>query len=43
MNNGMVILESRSQPKKNNPIKVDSKKNAMSPSMASGTPKISPT
>ena len=32
-----------SQPKKNNPTKVDSKKKAIRPSMASGAPKISPT
>ncbi|MNE11825.1 hypothetical protein D3C80_1045990 [compost metagenome] len=36
-------LESRSQPKKNRPMKVDSRKNAIRPSMASGAPKMSPT
>ncbi len=36
-------LERRSQPKKNRPMKVDSRKNAISPSMASGAPKMSPT
>ncbi len=37
------MRDSRSQPKKNSPTKVDSRKNAMSPSIASGAPKISPT
>ena len=32
-----------SQPNKNNPTKVDSRKNAINPSIAKGTPKISPT
>ena len=36
-------LVRRSQPKKNRPIKVDSKKNAISPSMARGAPNTSPT
>ncbi len=35
--------DNRSQPKKNRPMKVDSRKNAMSPSIASGVPKMSPT
>ena len=34
---------SRSQPKKNRPTKVDSRKNAIRPSSASGAPKMSPT
>ena len=34
---------SRPQPKIHNPMKVDSKKNAISPSKASGAPKMSPT
>ena len=38
-----AIFESRSQPKKNRPTKVDSRKKAMSPSIASGAPKMSPT
>ena len=33
----------RSQPKKNRPMKVDSRKKAISPSIASGAPKTSPT
>ena len=33
----------RSQPKKNRPTKVDSRKNAIRPSIASGAPKMSPT
>ena len=33
----------RSQPKKNRPIMVDSRKKAISPSIASGAPKMSPT
>ena len=33
----------RSQPKKNSPTKVDSRKNAIRPSIASGAPKMSPT
>ena len=37
------VLDSRFQPKKKMPIKVDSRKNAISPSMASGAPKMSPT
>ncbi|MCY1371812.1 hypothetical protein D9M69_589770 [compost metagenome] len=37
------VLESRSQPKKNRPIMVDSRKKAIRPSMASGAPKMSPT
>ena len=36
-------LLSLSQPKKNKPTKVDSRKNAIRPSMAKGAPKISPT
>ncbi len=36
-------FDSRSQPKKNRPTNVDSRKNAISPSTASGTPKMSPT
>jgi hypothetical protein len=36
-------LDSLSHPKKNNPIKVPSKKNANNPSIAKGAPKISPT
>jgi hypothetical protein len=35
--------ESRSQPKKNSPTNVDSRKNAIRPSIASGVPKMSPT
>ena len=35
--------ESRSQPKKNRPTNVASRKNAIRPSMASGAPKMSPT
>ncbi len=35
--------ESRLQPKKNRPMKVASRKNAISPSIASGAPKMSPT
>ena len=38
-----VRQESRFQPKKKSPTNVDSRKNAISPSTASGTPKISPT
>jgi len=34
---------SRSQPKIHSPRKVDSRKNASSPSMANGAPKMSPT
>ena len=37
------VLLRRSQPKKNRPMKVDSRKKAISPSMASGAPKMSPT
>ncbi len=33
----------RLQPKKNMPTNVDSRKNAISPSIASGAPKMSPT
>ena len=33
----------RSQPKKKRPMNVPSRKNAIKPSMASGTPKMSPT
>jgi hypothetical protein len=33
----------RSQPKKNSPMKVASRKNAIRPSMASGAPNTSPT
>ena len=33
----------RVQPKKNKPMKVDSKKNAINPSIARGAPKMSPT
>ena len=36
-------LGSLSQPKKNSPTKVASRKNAISPSIASGAPKMSPT
>ncbi|MNN83499.1 hypothetical protein D3C81_2005440 [compost metagenome] len=36
-------LDSRPQPKKNRPMKVASRKNAIKPSMASGAPKMSPT
>ena len=36
-------LESLSQPKKNRPTKVASRKKAISPSMASGAPNTSPT
>jgi hypothetical protein len=36
-------LLSLSQPKKNSPTKVASRKKAISPSMASGAPKMSPT
>ncbi len=36
-------FESRSQPKIIIPTKVDSRKKAIIPSMASGTPKMSPT
>ena len=36
-------LLSRSQPKKNKPMKVASRKNAIRPSMASGAPNTSPT
>ena len=36
-------LLSRPQPKKNRPMKVASRKNAIRPSMASGAPKMSPT
>ena len=35
--------DSRSQPKIHKPRKVDSRKNASSPSIASGAPKMSPT
>ena len=36
-------FDSLPQPKKNRPTKVDSRKNAIRPSMASGAPKMSPT
>ena len=36
-------LLKRSQPKKNSPTKVDSRKNAIKPSIASGAPNTSPT
>ena len=36
-------LESLSQPKKNSPTKVASRKKAIRPSIASGAPKMSPT
>ena len=36
-------FDSRSQPKKNRPTKVASRKKAISPSIASGAPKMSPT
>ncbi|MNL83327.1 hypothetical protein D3C87_2109420 [compost metagenome] len=36
-------LDSLSQPKKNRPTKVASRKKAIIPSIASGAPKISPT
>ncbi len=36
-------FDSRSQPNSHRPRKVDSRKNAASPSMASGAPKTSPT
>ena len=36
-------LDRRPQPKKNRPMKVASRKNAIRPSMASGAPKMSPT
>ncbi len=36
-------LLSRSQAKKNNPMKVASRKKAIRPSIASGAPKMSPT
>ncbi len=36
-------FESLSQPKKKRPTKVASRKNAISPSIASGAPKMSPT
>ena len=36
-------LDSLSQPKKKRPMKVASRKKAISPSMASGAPKTSPT
>ena len=35
--------ESRPQPKKKRPMNVDSRKNAIKPSIASGAPKMSPT
>jgi hypothetical protein len=38
-----LVLNRRSQPKKNRPTKVDSRKKAIRPSMASGAPKISPS
>ncbi|OIQ73872.1 hypothetical protein GALL_444860 [mine drainage metagenome] len=38
-----LFLDNLSQPKKNRPIKVDSRKNAINPSIASGAPKMSPT
>ncbi len=38
-----ACLLKRFQPKKNRPTKVDSRKKAMRPSMASGAPKMSPT
>ena len=38
-----TFLGSRSQPKIHRPRKVDSRKKASSPSMASGAPKMSPT
>ncbi len=37
------VLGNRSQPKKNSPIMVDSRKKAIRPSIASGAPKMSPT
>ncbi len=36
-------FDSRLQPKKNRPMKVASRKNAISPSIASGAPNTSPT
>ena len=36
-------LDRRSQPNTMRPMKVDSMKKAMRPSMASGAPKVSPT
>ena len=36
-------LDSRFQPKKNRPTKVASRKKAISPSIANGAPKMSPT
>jgi hypothetical protein len=36
-------FDSLSQPKKNSPTKVASRKKAISPSIASGAPKMSPT
>ena len=45
--NQMVVRcnrgERRSQPKIHSPRNVDSRKNEISPSMASGAPKMSPT
>ncbi|MNJ80458.1 hypothetical protein D3C77_788460 [compost metagenome] len=38
-----LTLDMRFQPKKNRPTKVASRKKAISPSSASGAPKISPT
>ena len=38
-----TLFESRPQPKIHRPRKVDSRKNASSPSIASGAPKMSPT
>jgi cell fate regulator YaaT (PSP1 superfamily) len=38
-----IITTKISQPKKNSPTKVDSKKKAIMPSIAKGAPKISPT
>ena len=38
-----TFFDSRSQPKIHSPRKVDSRKNAAKPSMASGPPKMLPT
>ncbi len=38
-----ISFGSRLQPKIHNPMNVDSKKKAKSPSIASGAPKMSPT
>ena len=43
MQNRCTRRESRSQPNTHNPRNVDSRKNAASPSIASGPPKTSPT